>query len=85
MPDLGKIERVDLRDVWPNEASDFTPWLAENISKLGTALGLELELQEREAAVGGYSLDILAMDINGSRPAIIENQLRATDHDHLAN
>lgn len=30
---LEKIEKLDLRDIWTNEASDFTPWLAkeENI------------------------------------------------------
>ena len=24
---IGKIERCDVRDIWPHEASDFTPWL----------------------------------------------------------
>ena len=80
---LGKIENVDIREIWPHEASDFTPWLAENIAELGTALGLDLELQQREAAVGNYSLDILATDLNGSRRVVIENQLGTTDHDHL--
>lgn len=80
---LSSIERVDLRNVWPKEAADFTPWLSENISALGDALGMDLVLQEKEAAVGGYSLDILATDVNGNRPVIIENQLEVTDHDHL--
>ena len=80
-PNLARIERVDLREAWPNEARDFTPWLAENITELGEALGMDLELQEIEASVGGYSLDILATD--QSRPVIIENQLEPTNHDHL--
>ena len=82
-PNLAKIERVDLREAWPNEARDFTPWLAENITELGEALGMDLELQETEASVGGYSLDVLATDLNQNRPVIIENQLEATNHDHL--
>ena len=80
---LSSIAKVDLRTVWPNEAYDFTPWLSENIGALGNALGMDLVLQEREAAVGGYSLDVLATDVNGNRPVIIENQLEVTDHDHL--
>ena len=85
MVDLAKIERVDLREIWPNEAADFTPWLAteENLSQLGEALGLELELQEQEASVGAFSLDLLVRDIGNGRPVIIENQLTATDHTHL--
>ena len=79
---LSNIQNVDLREVWPNEASDFTPWLAENISKLGEALELELELQSSEAPVGSYSLDLLAHDLSG-RPVVIENQLEATNHIHL--
>ena len=80
---LSSIERVDLRTAWPNEAADFTPWLEKNLSKLGDALGMDLEFQEREAPVGGYSLDILATDVNRNRLVVIENQLDSTDHDHL--
>ena len=37
---LSKITKVDLRDCWQNEATDFTPWLAteENMSLLADAL-----------------------------------------------
>ena len=83
MADLGAIERVDLREVWPHEAQDFTPWLADNLDKLGEALGLDLELQSVEAAVGSFSLDVLAYDLGSNRPIIIENQLEVTNHDHL--
>ena len=68
---------------WPKEAQDFTPWLAENIAELGEALGMDLELQGTEAAVGSLRLDILATESNQGRPVIIENQLGVTDHGHL--
>ncbi len=83
MVDLGAIERVDLREVWPREDQDFTPWLADNLDKLGEALGLDLELQSAEAAVGPFSLDVLAHDRGSDQPVIIENQLEATNHTHL--
>ena len=71
---LAKIEKVtDLRLAWPKEASDFTPWLAENIDELGDALGVDLEFQQTEAPVGGFSLDILASEVYTNRPVIIEN------------
>lgn len=78
---LAKIEKVaDLRVVWPKEARDFTPWLDENIDELGKALGVDLEFQQTEAAVGGFSLDILESEVYTNRPVIIENQLGTTDH-----
>lgn len=80
---LGALERVDVKKIWPKEASSFTPWLAENIAALGSALGLELELTVTEAACGDFSLDLLARDLNQDRVVVIENQLTQTDHDHL--
>lgn len=80
---FGRLEWVDLRELWPKEAYDFTPWLADNLERLGEALGMDLELQGHEAAVGPYSLDLLAHDLSEDRIVIIENQIEATDHDHL--
>ena len=50
MEELAKIAKIDLRGIWPNEAANFTPWLAENISLLGEALGMDLELETAEAS-----------------------------------
>ncbi|RZB34630.1 MAG: hypothetical protein SRB1_00398 [Desulfobacteraceae bacterium Eth-SRB1] len=78
-----KIQKVDPRSIWKHEAHDFTPWLSDNITELGESIGIELEVTEQEADVGGFSLDILAKDLGRNANVIIENQLAITDHDHL--
>ena len=83
MAELGSITNVDPRSVWPNEAGDFTPWLAEHADLLGEALGLEIETEQREAAVGAFSLDLLGREVGSDRVVIVENQLERTDHGHL--
>ncbi len=86
MPELGKIERVeDLRKIWPNEARDFTVWLSqdENLTMLGETVGIDIDLEERESSVGGFSVDLFATEEGTGRKIIIENQLEDTNHDHL--
>lgn len=83
MSDLGELKRLDPRDVWKSESANFTPWLAENLDHLADVLGLDLELTQREAPVGAFSVDLEARDVGRDRVVIIENQLEETDHDHL--
>ena len=74
---------IDIRRVWPNEAQDFTPWLAKNLERLSDLIGIPLELEDTEVRLGRLSSDIIARDsLDGSR-VLIENQLEKSDHTHL--
>jgi hypothetical protein len=79
---IGRLQRVPLRDVWKHEAYDFTQWLQENIDVLNIALDLNLVNVEREQAAGSFSVDLVAQDESGGT-VIIENQLEKSNHDHL--
>lgn len=81
--DLGELQAVELRSKWPNEASDFTPWLADHIGQLGAAIGCDLEVENTEVSVGPFAADILARDAGTGGYVVIENQLANTNHDHL--
>lgn len=82
---IGRLEKVDPRDLWKGEASDFTPWLAkeENIEILSETIGLELEVINEEVGVGPFRADILCKDTLNDSYVLIENQLEKTDHSHL--
>lgn len=78
-----KIQRVDIRKVWENEAKDFTPWLENNIDVLSDALDtISLVSAESEGAAGSFSVDLIAEDDDGNA-VIIENQLEKSNHEHL--
>lgn len=83
MVELGRIEVVSIRDIWPNEASDFTPWLLHNPDYLSEALGIDVELVQRESGVGPYAVDLIGRDLTNETTLIVENQLGRTDHVHL--
>ena len=82
---LGHLEKVSPRTYWEREDTEFTPWLAqeENIALLGDTIGIELEVQEQEAAVGPFRADILCRNTANGSLVLIENQLERTDHTHL--
>ncbi len=81
--DLGTIENLSLKTLWPGEATHFTPWLAQNLDVLGIKLGMDLQLKSTEASVGDFSADIIATDLSSNKLVVIENQFGATDHKHL--
>ena len=80
---VSRIHEHDLRSVWENEERDFTKWLTENIDLLASELGIEIEDARAEEAVGDFSADIVAREMNTGETVVIENQYNRTDHDHL--
>ena len=82
---LGSLERVDPRLAWPEEAENFTPWLAspEGLKLLGDTLGIGLELEAEEHAIGPFKADILARRTDTPDEQWVVNQLEKTDHGHL--
>lgn len=87
IPKLGMLSRLeDLKEVWPHEATSFTPWLAseENIALLADAIGVEeLIVEAQEKNVGPFRADILCKDPSTDTYVLVENQLERTDHAHL--
>ena len=83
VPELGSLEPVNVREIWEHEAHDFTPWLADNLDRLGTELGMNLELVATEVSTGPFYLDILARESDLEVNVAIENQLGGSDHGHL--
>lgn len=83
MPEISELLPADARDAWPHEALDFTPWLAENLDRLGKILGISMDLEGTEVAVESFSADILAINNLDESRVLIENQLAVTDHSHL--
>ncbi len=84
MTNFGTLKEItDLRSIWPHEALNFTPWVAENVDLLADAVGLDITVDETESSVGDFNVDIYASETGTDRKIIIENQLEDTDHDHL--
>lgn len=80
---IGTLENVLVRKVWPDEAGDFTPWLADHVELLSEALGMELELEGREVTVGEFSADLVLRDLSSDGLVVLENMYGSTNHDHL--
>jgi hypothetical protein len=85
-PDIQLVatERVPIRQIWPSEEQDFTPWLANDLRHLEVLglgplsfVGIEVRIPDTDR-----KLDILAELPDGRRVAI-ENQYGKADHDHL--
>lgn len=85
MRDLGILTSVNIREVWALEPQHFSSWLAENLDKLGAAIGVIIWIspefrEEHRAAIDWlnvntdeskdfFAIQIEALQIDDSRPA----------------
>ncbi len=46
--EIGRLQRVPLREVWRHEALGFTTWLERNLDVLNDALDITLSSAERD-------------------------------------
>ena len=80
---LGKVVYLKLKDVWPLEEKDFTPWLANNLSYLEDCLGLDLEFFDIEHRTGsGYRHADLLVETYSGDIVVVENQYGKADPSH---
>ena len=79
--EVGTIETVAIREVWPTENVGFTPWLQRHIGEPDKVLGLGLSDPQREVSAGAFSIDLVAETNCGD--VVIENQFGTSDHRHL--
>lgn len=80
---LGRLSVVSPREVWRDEARDFTPWLLDNVDVLSELLGMNLVLEVAEHPVGNFRLDLKGKDEDTDQVVIVENQLEVSNHEHL--
>lgn len=79
---IGRLDIVPIRKVFPKEARHFTTWMENHIEDLSERLNVYLSVVQREKKVGEFNVDLLCEDKDGNA-VIIENQLERTNHDHL--
>jgi hypothetical protein len=84
-PSFGRLTQIPLRSGWSNEATHFTPWLAQadNLRLLADSIAVPLELQSTEERVGPFRADIVCRCPDNDSLVLIENQIERTDHGHL--
>lgn len=50
---IGKLQTVELRELWKHEERGFSVWLTANLDALSDVLGMRLSEPQREVKVGG--------------------------------
>ena len=81
--EFGKITKVNIRDYFKSETTEFTPWVIDHIQDISNLLGIDISDLRSEEGVGDFRLDIIGKESRTNAIVAIENQLQETDHRHL--
>ena len=76
------IVKGGIKDIWPLEEKDFSPWVSNNLQDIEEIIGKHIVSYELEKSCGRYESDIVATTEDGEI-VIIENKLGTFDHDHF--
>lgn len=79
---------IELKELWKNEALNFTPWLAKSgiIEEIIDELNIfnnPLKLYKTEHKIGNYRIDMTYQTLDKKNSLIVENQFGLTDSKHL--
>lgn len=80
---LIKLNLTEIRQIWPNEEKDLSPWVADNIDILNELLSTQIEIEGREEPIHNFRIDLTGTDNYSQVPVVLENQFGQSDHDHL--
>ncbi len=80
---VSKIEELELSSVFGKEDAGFTPWLCDNIDRLGDAVGISMTNPLAEQRLDTLRPDIIASTSDDEQIVIIENQYQKSDSYHL--
>ncbi len=75
-----KLERKRLTEAFPEK--DFSNWIRDNLDEINSVTSLSLTNATRERPAGEFRVDLVAEQSDGGF-VVIENQLGASNHDHL--
>lgn len=73
---------MQLKDIFPTEAGDFTPWLANHEEIIEKITGKDCRLYGREVPLLRYYADLL-FHYGNRQLIVVENQFGESDHDHF--
>ena len=71
-----------IKEIWPLEEKDFSPWIANNLQDIEEIIGKHIQAYELEKPCGRYESDIVCTTDDGET-IIIENKIGVFDHDHF--